>query len=160
MLQLHAQLTLIRALPCVAAMLLATFRRRIGTLLFCPLHGLGLRDRACSGAFSASALLTIRTLGVPFSLPVPHPGIPMARFPHPAEAYGSSKRTSYIIVREWNWSLENAAQSLSNRQQIDPQVHSRRVKVRSAHSAPLSLSGSTYEPIALTKPDFRAIIRG
>ena len=153
MLQLHAQLTLIRALPCAAAMLLDTFGRRIATLLFCPLHGLGLRDRARSSGFSPSALFTICTLGGAFFLPLSCAQIPIAEVGLPVDPYGSSKGSSHIAAREHIWSPESAAQSLSNRQQIDQQVHSGPVEVRSECSAPLRLSRSNHQPGALIDQD-------
>jgi hypothetical protein len=152
MLQLHAQLPLIMALRRAAAMLLAGFGTCAGTLIWRSLTGLRLPDRACSGGFSPSALPTICTHCGPFLVPLPCTQIHMAGLGGSAEVYGPSQRSSDVVVRERNRQLESAEQSLSNRQQIDPQVHSRPVEGRSECSVPLSLSGSNCQPSALTDP--------
>ena len=159
MLQLHAQLPLIVALRCAAAMLLAGIARRTGTLVGRSLNGLRLHHRACSGAFLRAALPIICTLGCPFLVPLSGAEIAMPGLPSLVEVYWSSKRTSQVAGGERDWQLESAAQSLSNREQIDPQVHSRRVKVRSECSGPLTVSDSNYQPSALTSRIFRAIVR-
>jgi hypothetical protein len=158
MLQLHAQLPLIVALRCAAAMLLACIARRTGTLVGRSLNGLRLHHRACSGAFLRAALPIICTLGCPFLVPLSGAEIAMPGLPSLVEVW-SSKRTAHVAVSERDWQLESAAQSLSNREQIGPQVHSRRVKVRSECSGPLTLSDSNYQPSALTSRIFRAIVR-
>src|ERR1700752_2987751 len=150
MLQPYAQLTLIMALRCPAAVLLAGFGTCTGTLVWRSLNALRVQYRAGSGGFSPSALLTICTPCGPFLLPLPCTQIHMAGLRRPVEVNGPSLRTSDVVVRERNRQLERADQLLSNRQQIDPQVHSRTVEVRSECSAPLSLSGPNHQPRALT----------
>jgi len=153
MLQPHAQLPSIMALRCAAAMLLARFGTSTGTLIWRSLTGLRLRNRACSGGFPPSALGTICTVWDPFLLPLSCTQMHKAGLGRPVEVYGSSKRTSDDAVRDRNRRLESAEQSLSNRQQIDRQVDSGPVEVRSGCSAPLRLSRSNYEPGALMEPD-------
>src|SRR5262249_29760872 len=102
------------------------------------LNGSRLPDQAyCTGS-SRWAPLTVSTLGGRFLLPLSGTQIPMGALPDLVELDGSSKRMPHPAVSERDWQAETAAQSLSVRQQIYPQVHSQLVGVMSECSALLA----------------------
>jgi|SRR5215471_6505713 len=160
MLQLHAQLHFIPALRCAAAMLLAGFGTFTATLIWRSLNGLRLQHRACSGGFSASALLTICTLWGPFLRAVVLHTNPYGWASRPCRSLWAVEKNLGCRRQGTQWATGECRPITTLKPAADrPQVHSWTVEVRSQCSARPSLSGSNYHPRALAGPILRARVR-